>query len=176
MRTRGMSEHMGFEYQKKPESPTSRPALTWRSSAGSSAASSNVHGYDALHLLAIETAANTKMTRLYGRAPIGARPGRFGPARPLEDDHFVADWTDRRHRRPPASSTSPMDGPSFLAYVEQAVAPCSRPGDVVLMDNVSAPHKGRRRRERHPLGRRIASFLLRPTRQTSTESRSSSPS
>jgi transposase len=40
----------------------------------------------------------------------------------------------------PAVFDKPMDGPSFLAYVEQAVAPCLRPGDVVLMDNLPA-HK-----------------------------------
>src|SRR5215471_5880350 len=30
-----------------------------------------------------------------------------------------------------------MNGPSFLAYVEQILAPTLQPGDVVIMDNVS---------------------------------------
>ena len=34
----------------------------------------------------------------------------------------------------------PMNGPAFLAYVEQVLAPTLRPGDVVIMDNL-APHK-----------------------------------
>ncbi|MEH2609548.1 transposase [Bradyrhizobium sp. AZCC 1693] len=34
----------------------------------------------------------------------------------------------------------PMDGVSFLAWVEQMLAPTLRPGDIVVMDNLSA-HK-----------------------------------
>ena len=30
----------------------------------------------------------------------------------------------------------PMDGPSFLAYVEQVLAPTLRKGDIVFMDNL----------------------------------------
>ena len=33
-----------------------------------------------------------------------------------------------------------MDGDAFRAYLEQILAPCLRPGDVVVMDNLSA-HK-----------------------------------
>jgi transposase len=41
--------------------------------------------------------------------------------------------------RRPASSTA-INGARFLAYVEQALAPTLRPGDVVVMDNLKA-HK-----------------------------------
>jgi transposase len=34
----------------------------------------------------------------------------------------------------------PMDGESFLAWVEQMLAPTLRPGDIVVMDNLAA-HK-----------------------------------
>lgn len=34
----------------------------------------------------------------------------------------------------------PMNGPAFLAYVEQVLAPELRPGDIVVMDNLPA-HK-----------------------------------
>lgn len=34
----------------------------------------------------------------------------------------------------------PMDGLAFLAYVERVLAPELRPGDIVIMDNLSA-HK-----------------------------------
>jgi len=33
-----------------------------------------------------------------------------------------------------------MDGPAFLAYIEQGLAPTLRPGDIVIMDNLPA-HK-----------------------------------
>ena len=33
-----------------------------------------------------------------------------------------------------------MDGPAFLAYIEQGIAPTLRPGDIVIMDNLPA-HK-----------------------------------
>lgn len=33
-----------------------------------------------------------------------------------------------------------MDGPAFLAWVEQALAPTLKPGDIVVMDNLPA-HK-----------------------------------
>ncbi len=33
-----------------------------------------------------------------------------------------------------------MDNPTFLAYVEQVLAPTLEPGDVVVLDNL-APHK-----------------------------------
>jgi transposase len=34
----------------------------------------------------------------------------------------------------------PMDGPCFRAYIEQFVVPILRPGDIVVMDNLSS-HK-----------------------------------
>ena len=33
-----------------------------------------------------------------------------------------------------------MDGPAFLAYIEQGIAPTLQPGDIVIMDNLPA-HK-----------------------------------
>ena len=35
----------------------------------------------------------------------------------------------------------PMNGAAFLAYVQQVLAPELKPGDIVIMDNLSA-HKG----------------------------------
>ena len=40
----------------------------------------------------------------------------------------------------PAVFDGPIDNPSFLAYVEQVLAPTLRPGDVVVLDNL-AMHK-----------------------------------
>lgn len=40
----------------------------------------------------------------------------------------------------PGLLDGPMDGDSFLAYVDQVLVPTLRPGDVVVMDNLSAHH------------------------------------
>ena len=33
-----------------------------------------------------------------------------------------------------------MDGDAFLAYLEQVLVPTLRPGDILVMDNLSAHH------------------------------------
>jgi transposase len=38
----------------------------------------------------------------------------------------------------PAVFDGPIDSPTFLAYVEQVLAPTLRPGDVVVLDNLAA--------------------------------------
>ena len=87
-----------------------------------------------------ETAeANTKMTRLSRRAPIGERLVASVPRGHWKTTTFVA-GLELDGIVAPAVFDRPMDGPSFLADVEQAVAPCPRPGGVVLMDNLPA-HK-----------------------------------
>jgi transposase len=40
----------------------------------------------------------------------------------------------------PAVFDGPIDGPSFLAYIEQVLVPTLRVGDIVVMDNLSC-HK-----------------------------------
>jgi transposase len=40
----------------------------------------------------------------------------------------------------PCVFDGPMDGPCFRAYIEQFVVPILRPGDIVVMDNLSS-HK-----------------------------------
>ena len=81
-----------------------------------------------------ETAANTKMARLYGRTPRGERcrapvPTAIGK-QPPSPQGFAA----------PMVLDGPMNGEAFLAYVEQALVPELRPGDIVIMDNLPA-HK-----------------------------------
>ena len=46
----------------------------------------------------------------------------------------------------PCVIDGPMNGNAFLAYVEQVLAPTLKPGDVVVLDNLSA-HKVSRIRE-----------------------------
>jgi transposase len=86
-----------------------------------------------------ETVAKTNMTRLYGRALDGERLVASVPHGHWKTTTFVAGLS-LDGVVAPAVFDSPMDGPSFLAYVEQLVVPCLRPGDVVLMDNL-AVHK-----------------------------------
>ena len=73
-----------------------------------------------------ETWATTAMARRYGRARRGTRV--VGAA--LRTDGLTA----------PCVFDGAINGARFLAYVEQALAPTLRPGDIVIMDNLGA-HK-----------------------------------
>ena len=86
-----------------------------------------------------ETAANTKMARLYGRAPTGERCRAPVPHGHWKTTPFTAGL---RHDgiAAPMVLDGPMNGEAFLAYVEQALVPELRPGEVVIMDNLLA-HK-----------------------------------
>lgn len=79
------------------------------------------------------------MTRTYGRSPIGTRliekvPGSRWQTTTLlaalRVEGFVA----------PLTVDGPIDGELFRAWVEQHLAPVLRPGDIVVMDNLSS-HK-----------------------------------
>ena len=85
-----------------------------------------------------ETSASTNMTRRYGRTR-GARLVCKVPYGHWKTSTFVAAL---RHNRvtAPLLLDGPMNGESFLAYVEQILAPTLRRGDIVIMDNVSV-HK-----------------------------------
>ena len=80
-----------------------------------------------------ETAANTKMGRLYGRAPRGERCRAAVPHGHWKTTTFTAGL---RHDgvAAPMVLDGPMNGEAFLAYVEQALVPELRPGDIVIMD------------------------------------------
>jgi transposase len=86
-----------------------------------------------------ETAVTTKMTRLYGRAPLGERLVAKVPhghwktltlVGALRVDGVTA----------PYVIDGAMDGRSFLAYVEQVLVPTLKKRDIVFMDNLR-PHK-----------------------------------
>ncbi len=69
--------------------------------------------------------------RLIGRAPHGRwRTQTFLAG--LRCDRIEA----------PCVFDGPINGPSFLAYVEQILMPTLKPGDVVIMDNLGS-HKGK---------------------------------
>jgi transposase len=86
-----------------------------------------------------ETWAATNMARRYGRAPRGQRTLDAVPhghwrtttvVAVLRADGIVA----------PLVLDGAVDGPAFLAYVEQLLAPALQPGDVLVMDNLGS-HK-----------------------------------
>jgi transposase len=86
-----------------------------------------------------ETAVNTKMVRLSGRCPRGERLVGCVPQGHWKTLTFVAGL---RHNgmTAPFVIDGPMNGPTFLAYVEQCLAPTLNRGDIVIMDNLPA-HK-----------------------------------
>jgi transposase len=97
-------------------------------------------GLNPEHLVFIdETGAKTNMARLYGRAPRGQRLVASVPHGHWMTTTFVAAL---RHDEiaAPCVFDGPMDGVSFLTYVEHFLAPTLHQGDVVVLDNL-ASHK-----------------------------------
>ena len=86
-----------------------------------------------------ETGLNTKMTRLYVRAPRGQQLVREIPHGHWRTTTFIAGLRQSGVIAPMVLD-GPMTGAAFRAYIEQALAPALEPGDVVVMDNLAA-HK-----------------------------------
>lgn len=93
-----------------------------------------------------ESGVTTEMTRRYGRARRGQRVREGTPAGhgrtltllgAMTVDGLVATMTIE----------SPTDGEVFLAYLEQVLCPRLQPGQIVVMDNLSA-HKHPQMREK----------------------------
>ena len=86
-----------------------------------------------------EAGAKTNMTRLRGRSPQGQR---------VHDDTPLCHWSSTTMissiRRDGSTAAMTVDGATtsevFRAYVEHILAPTLRPGDIVVLDNLS-PHK-----------------------------------
>lgn len=100
-----------------------------------------------------ETGADTAMTRLYGRAPIGERVEGAVPGH-WESVTLVAGLRLSGVVSPMAFAGA-MDTPSFESYVEQILAPDLSPGDVVVWDNLK-PHQSHEARR---LLRRVGARL-----------------
>jgi DDE superfamily endonuclease len=79
------------------------------------------------------------MTRRYGRALRGERVQEATPAGHWSTLTLLGALTSQGLL---ASMTveSPTDGDVFLAYLEEVLCPCLRPGHIVIADNLSA-HK-----------------------------------
>jgi transposase len=92
-----------------------------------------------------ETWASTKMARSHGRAPKGQRLRMSVPHGHWKTTTFVAGI-----RTSGLIAPFVLDGPinrdAFEVYVDKVLVPDLRPGDVVIMDNLSS-HKGPRVRE-----------------------------
>jgi transposase len=89
-----------------------------------------------------ETGTTTKMTRLRGRSAKGERLNSKAPfghwgtqtfVAGLKCDGLIAPWV----------IDAPMNRAIFEAYVETQLAPALKPGDVVILDNLSS-HKSER--------------------------------
>ncbi len=92
-----------------------------------------------------ETWASTDMARRYGRAPVGERLVCAVPHGHWKTTTFVAALRADGLTAPMVIDGA-MTGDLFVAYVGQVLAPSLRPGDVVVMDNLSC-HKRARVRE-----------------------------
>jgi transposase len=88
-----------------------------------------------------ETWAKTNMTRSHGRCLRGRRLVAKVPHGHWRTMTFLAAL---RHDRiaAPCVIDGPINGRSFLAYVEQFLLPTLKPGDIVVMDNLGS-HKGK---------------------------------
>jgi transposase len=86
-----------------------------------------------------ETGASTKMTRLRGRAPRGKRLRASVPHGHWKTTTFVGGLR-LSGMTAPMVLDGPMNAGWFLAYIEQILVPTLKPGETVVMDNLSA-HK-----------------------------------
>jgi transposase len=88
-----------------------------------------------------ETWAKTNMTRTHGRALRGERLVAKVPHGRWRTLTFLAALRCDRIDAP-CVINGPINGQSFLAYVEQILVPALRPGDIVIVDNLGS-HKGK---------------------------------
>jgi len=92
-----------------------------------------------------ETGASTKMARHYGRSKRGTRCRAPIPHGHWKTTTFVGALRLQGMTAPMVLDGA-MHGAAFLAYVEQALVPTLKPGDIVVMDNLPA-HKPKAVRE-----------------------------
>jgi transposase len=81
------------------------------------------------------------MTPIRGRCPVGKRLVAKVPHGHRQTLTFIAALRCDGIRAP-CLLDQPINAVSFRAYIEQFLAPTLRPGDVVVMDNLSS-HKGK---------------------------------
>jgi transposase len=82
-----------------------------------------------------ECGVTTDLLRRYGRSPRGTRLHDHTPCRHWQTTTVIAALSVDGIRAPGVFD-GPIDNLSFLAYVEQVLAPALRSGDVVVLDNL----------------------------------------
>ena len=92
-----------------------------------------------------ETWASTNMARRHGRCARGERLRVGVPHGHWKTTSFIGALTLRGFIAPFVLD-GPINREAFEAYVEQVLTPELRPGDIVIMDNLSS-HKGPRVRQ-----------------------------
>jgi len=87
-----------------------------------------------------ETGASTRMTRHYAWGPTSQRVVDFVPQGHWKTLTFVAalGWNGLLA---PTVVDGPMNGDTFVAYVEQQLVRVLRPGHIVVMDNLRPHHR-----------------------------------
>jgi transposase len=107
------------------------------------------------------------MTRSHGRAPRGERLVAKAPHGRWRTLTFLAALRCDCIAAP-CVIDGPINGESFLAYVEQVLVPALKPGDIVIIDNLGS-HKAKAvRRAIRAAGAKL--FFLPPYSPTSTRS------
>jgi transposase len=86
-----------------------------------------------------ETWAKTNMTRRFGRSTRGTRLTEKTPCGRWETTTFLGALRAEGFIAP-LTVEGPINGAMFLAWVEQHLMPVLKPGDIVVMDNLSS-HK-----------------------------------
>lgn len=87
-----------------------------------------------------EMGANTKMARLYGWGPKSERVVSSVPHGHWKTTTFVGALRTTGLTAPLVIDGA-MNGELFLAYVQQQLVPTLKPGDIVVMDNLSSHHR-----------------------------------
>jgi len=88
-----------------------------------------------------ETWTKTNMAPLRGWAPKGERLEAKVPFGHWQTSTFIAALRNDRVEAPWLLN-GPINGESFLVYVEELLVPTLKPGDIVVMDNLGS-HKGK---------------------------------
>ena len=87
-----------------------------------------------------ETGVTTNMVRRYGRGPRGKRVRGYAPAGHWKITTFLAGLSSEGIVAPFVVD-EPMNRAIFTQYIRQYLVPELKPGDIVILDNLSS-HKG----------------------------------
>jgi transposase len=102
-----------------------------------------------------ETWLTTNMTRLYGRAVRGRRLVAPVPHGHWQITTFIAALRSTGMTAPMVIDGA-INGDWFCAYVNQVLVPELRPGDIVVLDNLSSHQRSEARQAIEAVGARVA--------------------